>query len=331
MTAEAATPNAQQPTPNTSPVTSVVLPVYNERDNLPQLVDELQQTFTREEMTDYRPYEVLWIEDGSTDGTSAYVDDLAATHPNHRAVHLKRNWGQSAALAAGFDHAQGDMIVPMDADLQNDPRDIPQLLQTLTEGYDCVSGWRRDRDDPLAKRVPSRIQTTLAKATGPDINDFGCTLTAYQREALEDIQLYGEGHRYIPAKLYDKGYSVTEVEVNHRPRKHGESRYGVARLVRGFVDLLFHVFWVRYSTRPLHFLGGTAFVFMGVGGILGGVSVVQKYVFGMALAPRTPRLILTALLIIAGVQLLVLGVLAEMLTSLHYRDDEEYRVDRIVG
>lgn len=312
------------------PEVSVIIPVHNERENLPQLLDELDAVFLDDAMAAYQPHEVIFVEDGSTDGTADWVDGAARGNPEVAAVHLERSWGQSAALQAGFDAAQGRILVPMDGDLQNDPADIPALLETLADGYDCVSGWRRDRHDPWHKTLPSAIQTRLAKRTGPDINDFGCTLTAYTAEAIEDINLYGEGHRYIPAKLYNKGYSVTEVEVNHRPREHGESRYGVGRLVRGFVDLVFHWFWVHYSTRPLHVFGPLGFLLMGLGSSIGGVSVLQRYVFGVPLGPRTPRLILVGVLVLFGVQLFVFGVIAEMLTTLLYRDDREYRIDRVV-
>lgn len=308
------------------PRVSVVVPVHNERENLPILLNELDATFLADGMAAYRPYEILFVEDGSDDGTAEWVDDAAASNANVDALHLKRSFGQSAALAAGFDAVRGDIIIPMDGDLQNDPADIPALLEKLDEGYDCVSGWRRDRHDPLSKTIPSGIQTRLAKLTGPDINDFGCTMKAYRREAIDELSLYGEGHRYIPAKLYDKGYSVTEVEVNHRPREHGESRYGMGRLIRGFVDLLYHWFWVHFSTRPLHLFGALGFGLIGSGTLIGGISLVQRYGFGVALEPHTPRLILISLLIVTGVHLLLFGLIAEMLTTLHYRDDAEYRV-----
>lgn len=310
---------------------SVVVPVHNERENLPTLLEELEAVFSERAMATYCPFEVIFVEDESDDGTASWVDDCALTNDNVSAIHLKRSYGQSAALAAGFDAAAGEIIIPMDGDLQNDPGDIPRLLDELERGYDAVSGWRRDRDDPWHKTIPSAVQTRLATLTGPNIHDFGCTLTVYRREALEDIDLYGEGHRYIPAKLYDKGYSIGEVEVNHRPRVHGESRYGVGRLIRGFVDLLFHWFWVRYSTRPLHLFGAAGLGSLGLGLGIGTISLIQRFAFGVPLNPRTPRLILISLLVIFGVQLLIFGALAEMLTKLHYRDDPEYRVDRVIG
>jgi len=303
---------------------SVVIPVYNERGSLPQLTREIETALAGYE------YEVVWVEDESDDGSKHWLDQHATTSETDAVVHLKRGYGQSTALAAGIDHATGDVIVTMDADLQNHPEDIPRLVEKLNEGYDCVSGWRRERNDPWHKTIPSAVQTRLAKLTGPEINDFGCTLTAYRADAIREVDLYGERHRYIPSKLHDLGYSVTEVEVAHRPREHGESRYGVGRLLRGFVDLLFHLVWVRYSTRPMHLLGGAGVLCMGAGTVLGVVSVVQRYVFGVPLAPRTPRLVLVAVLLVFGLQLVVFGVLMEFLTELYYRDEAPYRVDEIV-
>jgi glycosyltransferase involved in cell wall biosynthesis len=306
----------------------VVIPVYNEVGNIHPLTDELTRAL------DGAPFdhEVLWVEDESDDGTAELVDGLAMKYGHHQAIHLRRSWGQSAALAAGFDHARGDIIVPMDGDRQNDPADIPDLVAALRAGdYDCVSGRRVDRQDPLAKRVPSRIQTTLAKLTGPDINDFGCTLKAYDAAALADIDLYGEGHRYIPAKLYDRGYRVTEQDVHHRPREHGESRYGVGRLVRGFVDLVFHWFWVRFSTRPMHLLGGLGVALLAVGLGVGSWSVIQRFAFGVPLGPRLPRLLFVSLSVTTGLVFVGVGFLAEMLTKLLYRNDTEYRIEEVVG
>jgi glycosyltransferase involved in cell wall biosynthesis len=246
-------------------------------------------------------------------------------------VFLRRNFGQSAALAAGIDHATGEYVVTMDADGQNDPADIPRLLSELSEGYDCVSGWRRDRDDPLRKTVPSAIQGRLARWTGPDIHDFGCTLKAYRAVGLDDIDLYGEGHRYIPAKLYRRGYDITELPVDHRPRTAGETKYGTRRLLKGFVDLLFHAFWTRFATRPSHFLGGIGLFLAGIGGLIGGHAVLIKYAFGASLAPRTPRLLLSIGLVLFGFQLLMFGFLAEMIVKQQYRHDRPYRVRTVVG
>jgi len=301
---------------------SVVIPVYNERGNLEQLRDELMTA-----LADYE-YEVIWVEDESTDGTAATIDEYAANGSRHRVVHLQRSHGQSVALAAGIDPADGDTIVTMDGDLQNHPHDIPKLVDKLEQGYDCVKGWRRDRDDPWHKTIPSAIQTRLAKYTGPDINDFGCTLTAYRASALADVELYGERHRYIPAQLHNLGYSVAELEVTHRPRMNGDSRYGVSRLLRGFVDLLYHVFWVRYSTRPMQLLGSAGVLSVTLGVLLGVLSVSQRYLAGVPLGPRTPRLILISLLVLLGIQLLIFGAVMEFLTTMHYADKQPYRIER---
>lgn len=308
---------------------SIVMPAYNEEESVAELVDEtigvLENDWTG------GAYEIVVVDDGSTDETLPELRSLAEDHASVRAVALRRNFGQSAALAAGIDEARGSVLVTMDADGQNDPADVPHLLEKVEDGYDCVSGWRRDRRDPWTKRIPSRIQTALARFTGPDIHDFGCTLKAYRVEALRDIDLYGEGHRYIPAMLYDRGYDITEVVVNHRPRTGGETKYGPTRLIKGSVDLLFHIFWNRFSTRPLHLLGGLGTVMFGAGFLIGSHAVVMKYVYGQALMQHLPRLLLTVALVVFGFQLLMFGVLAEMIAKLHYTDQQPYRIAEVYG
>jgi glycosyltransferase involved in cell wall biosynthesis len=311
--------------------TSIVLPVYNEAENVASLLSELRTVIESESMAGYRPVEILAVDDGSTDGTRELLRERAREDPRLRAVFLRRNFGQSAALAAGIDHATGEYVVTMDADGQNDPADIPRLLSELSEGYDCVSGWRRDRDDPPTKTIPSAIQERMARWTGPDIHDFGCTLKAYRAVGLDDIDLYGEGHRYIPAKLYKRGYRITELPVDHRPRTAGESKYGPRRLLKGFVDLLFHAFWNRFSARPSHFLGGIGLLVSALGALIGGHAVVLKYGFGDSLAPHTPRLLLSVGLVLFGFQLLMFGFLAEMIIKQQYRHDRPYRVRTTVG
>jgi glycosyltransferase involved in cell wall biosynthesis len=308
--------------------TSIVLPAYDEAATLQGLVPEILEDLG--EHPAYGPYEIVVVDDGSTDDTRAVLSGLVADYPEVTAVVFSRNFGQSAALKAGFDHADGEVIVPMDADGQNDPADVPALLAKLDEGYDCVSGWRRDRNDPLAKTLPSAIQTKLARLTGPDIHDFGCTLKAYRAAALEDIELYGEGHRYIPAKLYDRGYRIGELPVNHRPRTAGTSKYGFKRLLKGFVDLLFHVFWNRFSTRPVHFLGGLGVLSFGIGTVVGLHAVAVKYGLGRSLAPELlPRLIFVVAVILFGVILIMFGFLAEMITMVYYRERTPYRIEEI--
>lgn len=308
---------------------SVVIPAYNEVDNVEQLSEELLTVLT-ERCEDYPSFEIVFVDDGSTDGTYEQLERLAQEYTSIRLIGLRRNFGQSAALAAGIDRVRGDTIITMDADLQNDPADIPRLLEKFEEGFDCVSGWRKERNDSLSKRIPSNIQTYLAWLTGPPIHDYGCTLKVYDCDAIQDINLYGETHRYIPAKLYQKGYRITEIPVNHRPRRHGETKYGPWRLVKGFLDLTYNAFWTRFATRPLHFLGSIGLLSMGTGGIIGLHAVIIKYAFGVPLNPRTPRLILAVGLVLFGFQLLMFGFLAEMITTIYYKEDEPYRVESIV-
>lgn len=307
---------------------SVVSPAFNEAANLKRLVEQL--TVALDSADRCQPYEIIIVDDGSTDDTPTKIHHLAELFDSVRCIQLKRNYGQSHALQAGIDAASGEVVVTIDADLQNDPADIPRLVERLErDGVDCVSGRRTNRKDTLAKRIPSRIQTTLAKKTGPQVNDFGCTLKAYRRAALDDVCLYGEAHRYIPSMLHERGHAVTEMEVNHRPRENGSSHYGTGRLVRGFVDLVWHWFWVRYGTRPLHLFGGLGVMFMGLSGIIGAWLVVDRFVFGNPISPHLPMLLAAGIGILFGVILFVFGVLAEMLTKLHYRDETPYRIRRV--
>lgn len=314
------------PEPERDVDVSVVSPAFNEAGNLRPLVDELRSVL------DTMPgsHEIVLVDDGSTDGTGDRIEQLAAAVPSVVGICLTRNHGQSPALAAGIDAADGDIIVTIDADRQNDPADIPMLVDGVEDGADCVSGHRSSRRDPWGKRLPSWVQTRLAKATGPDINDFGCTLKAYRAEALRDVTLRGEAHRYIPSQLHEHGHSVEEREVNHRPREHGQSKYGAGRLLRGSVDLLWHWFRNQYGGRPIHLFGLGGSLAMGSGLLLGLVSLFQRYALGTPLGPRTPRLVLIALLLITGLQLFVFGVLAEMLTTLEYRSGKtSYQIKNI--
>jgi hypothetical protein len=220
-------------------------------------------------------------------------------------------------------------VVPIDADLQNDAADIPRLLAELEAGADCVSGWCRDRSDPLRKTIPSRIQTELAKLTGPDIHDFGCTLTAYRASALRDVQLRGEQHRYIPAQLHAAGHEVREIEVNHRERHAGETKYGAGRLLRGFSDLLYHLFASRFRARPMHMFGAGGLLVTTLGLLLGGWLVAQRYLAGLVLGDALPRLLLAVTLTLFGVGMIGFGILTELLVELLYRQERPYRIARI--
>lgn len=308
-------------------IVSVVLPCYNEARNIQALVDELEAV--RDDML--WSSEIIWVNDGSTDETAELINTAAAAHEYHRAVHLRQNSGQSAALAAGFDEAEGDFIVPMDGDGQNDPQDIPRLVDTLVQDdYDCVSGNRADRDDSLGKRIPSAIQTRMTRSMCPDVEDFGCTLKAYRAEVLEDIQLRGEHHRYIPAKLAARGYRLTDVDVNHRERAHGDTKYGVGRLIKGFLDGVYHLMMTRYGARPIHFFGLIGILMFAVGGLLGGHMLLERLVLQNPISQHLPRLIAIAVLVLGGLLFFMLGILSELLTQLLYQDERPYRIDRVV-
>lgn len=325
---------AQATTPDDSTVTqpahvdvSVVIPVYNEQGNIRPLAQELVDVLNG---VPFRG-EVLWVNDGSGDESGEACEELAVLDDRHRVIHLRRNSGQSAALAAGFDHARGKTIVPMDGDGQNDPADIPMLVEQLNEGYDCVSGIRSDRHDPLRKRIPSEIQTRLTQRMCPDAgSDMGCTLKAYRADALADVDLRGEHHRYIPAKLAQRGYQLDELPVNHREREHGESKYGLGRLVRGFLDALYHLLMIRYGARPIHLFGLVGLVMLGVGGLLGGHMLVERLILLNPIAPHLPRLILIAVLVLGGLLMLGFGLVTELLTRLLYRDERPYRVSEVI-
>jgi glycosyltransferase involved in cell wall biosynthesis len=302
---------------------SVVLPAFNEAGALPVLLADVRRVCRD---LDRGACEVIVVDDGSTDETAAVIREQAQRHDIVRGVELQANYGQSAALAAGLDHARGDVVVTMDADGQNDPSDIPRLLERYDGGADVVSGWRRDRSDPLGKRVPSRIQTYLAKRTGPDIHDFGCTLTAYDGDAITELDLRGERHRYIPALLHHRGYDIDEIEVDHHPREHGKSHYGAGRLVRGSMDLLYQLFRVRYRESPMHIFGATGTVVLGIGLTLGLWLTVQRLVFGMGLLPRLPALLLAISLSLFGGGLIALGVVTELLTEAIQQHEQPYRI-----
>lgn len=306
---------------------SVVLPVYDEEKNIPKLHNEIHGVMEN----NYDDWEVIFVDDGSTDSSYRKLKELSEKDEHVKVIKFRKNFGQSAALSAAFDYAEGDVSVSLDADLQNDPNDIPRLIDKLDEGYDCVSGWRKNRKDPVGKRFASWVQTHLSMKTGPDIHDFGCTLKAYRSEAVKSINLYGEGHRYIPAKLHKNGYKITELVVNHRERKFGDTKYGVNRLFKGFFDLLFSYFWNQFSVRPLHFLGGLGTLFMFFGFLIGMYRVIMKYAFGESIMPHLAQLLLAVALVLFGFLVFMFGILAEMLSKVYYEDRKPYLVEKTHG
>jgi glycosyltransferase involved in cell wall biosynthesis len=296
------------------PDVSVVIPVFNEADNLLDLHREL--TAALEALG--RPYEVLLVDDGSTDASAQRMLEIEGRDPRVHVLRLRRNFGQTAAFSAGFDHARGRVVVTSDADLQNDPADIPRLLARLEEGYDIVCGWRRERKDPLSRRLPSSVANrVISWATGVSLHDYGCSLKAMRAEVVRGLRLYGEMHRFIPAVASWMGVSLAEMPVNHRPRTRGRSNYGIGRTVRVLLDLFTVKFLLAYGTRPSHLFGGSGLVFAGSGlAVLGYLSYLKLFQ-DEAIGGR-PLLLLGALLLITGLMFINVGLLAEMLVRIYH-------------
>ena len=305
---------------------SVVVPVHNEERSVALLLDELASSLDGLGRT----WEAIFVDDGSTDGTFAALTRLHAAHANVRVVRLRRNFGKAAALDAGFAEAIGDVVVTIDGDLQDDPSEIPRLLAKLDEGFDLVSGWKAKRRDPLRRRIPSKLFNWVSgRLSGLRLHDMNCGLKAYRAEVVRGLRLYGELHRYVPVLAHYRGFRVAELPVNHRPREHGRSRYGVERYVRGFLDLLTVTFMGRYRHRPLHLFGGLGLLLFALGaGVLVYLTVLK--VAGEAIGHR-PLLTLGVLLVVVGMQFLSLGLLSELITSHHEeRGAERSRADRLV-
>lgn len=294
---------------------SVVIPVFNEAENIVALFSQLKSVLESLDCS----YEIIAVDDGSTDGSFDILKDLHAEDGHLIVARLRRNFGQTAAFAAGFALAEGDVVVTLDADLQNDPADVPRLLEVLEQGHDVVSGWRLNRKDPfLTRRLPSMIANRLiSEMTGVHLHDYGCSLKAYRREVVKNINLYGELHRFIPAMASWLGVSITEVPVNHHPRRHGQSKYGLSRTLKVLLDLLTVRFLLSYSTRPIHIFGGLGFLSFAVGTILGLYLSFVKLVLGQDIGGR-PLLLLAVLLMVVGVQLVSMGLLGELVVRTYH-------------
>jgi glycosyltransferase involved in cell wall biosynthesis len=297
------------------PEISVVIPVYNEADNVEDLHREL--TAALEPMA--RPYEILVVDDGSTDATLERLLAIEARDPRLRVLRLRRNFGQTAAFSAGFDHAGGDVVVTSDGDLQNDPRDIPRVVERLEQGdFDLVCGWREKRQDPLSKRLPSFFANRLISwATGVRLHDYGCSLKAMRADVVKGLRLYGEMHRFIPAVASWMGVSVAELAVNHRPRTRGSSKYGIGRTVRVLLDLFTVKFLLQYGTRPAHLFG-----LLGLGSGGAGLAILAHLAYVRLFADTAiggrPLLFLGGLLFLAGLLLVNFGLMAELLVRTYY-------------
>ncbi len=298
-----------------TPYVSVIVLVYNEVDSVEPLHRELIGVLEGLGTS----FEVIYVDDGSRDGSTEKMGQLASRDGRVRVVSFRRNFGQTAAVQAGIDHSRGAVLVFLDGDMQNDPHDIPHLLAKVDEGYDVVSGWRRDRHDAASRVVPSKIANwIIARVTGVPLSDFGCTLKAYRREVIQDVRLYGEMHRFIPVFAAMVGARITELPVNHRPRTYGKSKYSLSRTSRVMLDLITVKLLGSYSTKPMYFFGFTAFGLWGVAAVLAAIVLLQKVLPPYVYAHNNPLLLLSVVLFIVGVQFILMGLLAELsIRTLH--------------
>ena len=318
---------------------SLVIPVYNEEENLHPLAAEIRAALGGTGLD----YEAIFIDDGSKDRSFAVLTELAAEDDHIVAIRFRRNYGQTAAFAAGFDHARGRVIVTLDADRQNDPADIPTLLAELDKGYDVVNGWRENRQDDLVRRFPSRVANRIiARVSGVRLKDRGCSLRAFRAEVVRDLHLYGELHRFIPELVSFAGFTMSEVPVNHRARVAGTSKYGLSRTFRVILDLFTIHFLRKYGDRPMQLFGRWGIILFALGALIGGYLTVLKLWAGitggiegfnaMTIGDR-PLLLLAVLLVIIGVQFIIMGLIAELTVRTYYetQDLRVYRVKEIVG
>jgi glycosyltransferase involved in cell wall biosynthesis len=322
--------NDIQPSPSASPLLTIAVPIYNEQDNVQLLYER-----TRDALQALgRSWELILVNDGSRDDSAARLDAIAATDPRVIVVHLSRNYGQTAAFMAGLDQARGEIIIPMDGDLQNDPADIGRLLEKLDEGFDVVSGWRKDRQDHAIKRnLPSRLANTLiSRVSGVPLHDYGCSLKAYRRSVLDGVKLYGEMHRFVPIYAAWNGARVGEIPVTHHARIHGESKYGLERIFKVVLDLLVVKFLFRYSGKPIYLFGGFGMLSIALG-VMAGVWALALKVFSGTSLIQTPLPLLSVFLGMTGVMSILMGLLAEMVNRTYHESQSKavYRVARIVN
>lgn len=300
---------------------SIVIPLLNEEQSLQELYEKLKNVLTR-----LGRFEIIFVDDGSTDGSNRVLHELRRKDRRIKIIRFRRNFGKSAALSVGFNHAEGDMVITMDADLQDDPEEIPNLVNEIKKGYDLVSGWKKKRRDPISKTIPSRFFNFVTSLlTGIRLHDFNCGLKVYRNEVVKEVKIYGELHRYIPALAHWLGYRVGEIVVQHQPRKYGKSKYGVVRFWRGFLDLLTVLFTTRYLKRPLHLFGFWGSMFFMAGFFIDLYLIYLKFAEGMALSNR-PLFLGGILLIIVGIQFISIGLLGELITKTYHSTEKEYSI-----
>lgn len=309
---------------------SVVIPIYNEEENVTLLYDELSEVMKSLACA----YEIIFVDDGSTDSTLTLLKAIRASDECIGIVQFRKNFGQTAAMSAGFNYASGDVIITMDGDLQNDPNDIPQFIEKIEEGFDVVTGWRHDRKDAfISRRLPSIIANKIISwTTGVSLHDYGCTLKAFRKEVIKNIHLYGEMHRFIPAIASGMGISFTELKVNHRARQFGASKYGISRTIRVVLDLITVKFLLSYATRPIQIFGLLGVVSGSVGFIIALIMTIQRQFFDVPMADR-PLLLLAILLIFIGVQFVSIGLIAELQARTYHETQRKpvYYVKELYG
>jgi len=309
---------------------SIIVPIYNEKDNIAMLHQRLQKVLNQMGLT----YEVLLIDDGSRDGSWEEMLKVHQANPRFRIIKLRRNFGQTPAMSAGFDYSQGEIVITLDADLQNEPEDIPKLVEEMNKGFDVVSGWRKNRkENYLTRRLPSIMANRLISfLTGVKLHDFGCTLKAYRQEVVKNTKLYGEMHRYIPALASWMGINVSEVVVNDNPRTHGKSKYGLNRIFKVFLDIITVKFLLSFSTKPIQIFGLLGLIVGSLGGILTLVLIIQRIFFLISLGNR-PLFILAIFLVFIGIQFITFGLLAELNVRIYHESQKKptYFVREIKG
>ena len=309
---------------------SVVIPIYNEEENLTLLYDEVTEVMKSMDSS----YEILFVDDGSTDTSLAILQSMQAADPHVAVIQFRRNFGQTAAMSAGFDYASGDVIITMDGDLQNDPHDIPRFIDKIEEGFDVVTGWRHERKDKfLSRRLPSIIANKIISwTTGVALHDYGCTLKAFRREVIKSIRLYGEMHRFIPAIASGMGISFTEIKVNHRARRFGTSKYGISRTIRVVLDLITVKFLLSYATRPIQIFGLLGVISGTAGFFIALIMTIQRQFFSVPLSDR-PLLLLAILLIFIGIQFVSIGLIGELQARTYHETQEKpvYYVKEVYG
>ncbi|MFH1307814.1 MAG: glycosyltransferase family 2 protein [archaeon] len=310
---------------------SIVVPVYNEQGNVNQLYFEIKEVLSGLVANkSIKNFEVIFVNDGSRDSTQQVLESLKKTEKaNLKIIQFRKNFGQTPALKAGFKHSKGELIVTMDGDLQNNPRDIPRLIEKLEQGYDVVSGWRHNRKDKFSKRIFSKIINNLRRnMIGDNLHDYGCSLKIYKKECLKDLELFGELHRYITAYLYIKGYKIGEVIVNHRPRKSGTTKYKFGRGINGLLDLFYLKFWASYSHRPLHFFGRIGFYLWLASFLILVEQIIKAYI--IQALELGPLLVLASTLGILGLLFIIFGFLSEMISRNYFQQQEIYSIKKIL-